>query len=227
MSQKKRIVIVEDRTIVREGLRMIVSADDGYSIAGEAEDGYEAIRLAKNVRPDLMLMDLSMPKMNGMEAIGEIKRENPDIKILVLTVHDSDEFIVAALDAGADGYVLKDASQAELMIAIKNVLAGKRYLCPGISEKIINGFLDKKVAKPKTQIDSLTKREREILKLIAEGYRNKEVSEILCISVKTVEKHRENVMKKLDLHSASSLTSFAISKGLIEKENTPAKPVDS
>jgi len=218
MDEKKRIVIVEDRTLVREGLRLLVTADERYCIAGEAEDGHAAIKVARETQPDLILMDLSMPKMNGMEAVREIKKLCPSIKILVLTVHDSDEFIIASLEAGADGYILKDAHKAELMMAIKNVLEGKPFLSPGISEKVISGYLSKqKPQKPKSSLQVLTHREREILKLIAEGYKNKSIGELLCISTNTVEKHRENIMYKLGLHNVSGLTSFAIENGLIMK----------
>lgn len=218
MAEKKRILIVEDRTIVREGLRLLVISDERYSIAGEAEDGHAAIKVARELQPDLILMDLSMPRMNGMEAIREIKKNCPAIKILVLTVHDTDEFIIASLDAGADGYILKDASKAELMLAIENILEGKPFLSPGISEKIISGYLSRqRPQKPKTLLQGLTHREREILKLIAEGYKNKSIAELLCISANTVEKHRENIMHKLELHNASGLTAFAIENGLIMK----------
>jgi DNA-binding NarL/FixJ family response regulator len=218
MEDKKRIVIVEDRTLVREGLRLLVTSNEHYHIVGEAEDGHAAIKIAGEVQPDLILMDLSMPRMNGMDAIREIKKLCPATRILVLTVHDSEEFIVASLEAGADGYILKDASKAELMMAIKNVLEGKRFLSPGISDKIINGYLAKQpLPKHRPLLQLLTHREREILKLIAEGYRNKEIGQLLCISVNTVEKHRENIMDKLGVHNTSGLTAFAIENGLVMK----------
>jgi DNA-binding NarL/FixJ family response regulator len=155
-----------------------------------------------------------MPRMNGMEAIREIKRGSKETKILVLTMHRTDEYIVATLKAGADGYVLKDATHGELMVAIRNVLAGRRYISPAISEQVIEGYLEgKKSSKPLTTWETLTQREREILKLIAEGHRNKKIADYLCISVKTVEKHRANLMQKLDLHSISALTALAIEKG--------------
>ena len=216
---KKRIVIAEDHAIVRAGLRLLVCSDEEYEVVGEAEDGHKAIDLAKILRPDLMLMDLTMPRMNGMEAIREIKRQCPQTRIIILTVHNSDEFILEGLRAGADGYVLKEASQAELKMAIKNILQGKSYICPGISEKVIEGYLKGKAElTSKTLMSSLTQREREVLKLIAEGYKNREVADLLCISIKTVEKHRENIMKKLDLHNASALTAFAMEKGLIDRK---------
>jgi DNA-binding NarL/FixJ family response regulator len=151
-----------------------------------------------------------------MDAIREIKRRCPQTKVIVLTVHKTEEYVLASLDAGADGYVLKDASHAELVMCIKHVIQGKRYLSPEVSDKVIDGYLDgKKTIKPSSLWSTLTQREREILKLIAEGYKNKEIADFLCISVKTVEKHRANLMGKLDLHSASALTAFAIERGLV------------
>ena len=216
--EKQRIVIAEDYTILREGLQMLISADPELEVVGEAVDGHDAIRCVEKNRPHLVLMDLSMPRMNGMDAIKEIRKRVPDTKIVVLTVHKTEEYILAALKAGADGYVLKDATHDELIMAVKNVLSGKRYISPGISEKVIEGYLDgRKVIKTHTSWDTLTQREREILKLIAEGYRNKEIAEYLCISVKTVEKHRANLMEKLDLHNVQALTTFALERGLISR----------
>jgi len=218
MGEKRRIVIAEDHTILREGLRMLLRSNPDFDVVGEAEDGLEAVRCTENLKPDLVLMDLSMPRMNGMGAIQEIKKKCPETKILVLTVHKTEEYILATLKAGADGYVLKDATHSELMLAIDCVFSGRCYLSPGISEKVIEGYLDgRKTVKTTTSWDNLTQREREILKMIAEGYKNKDIADYLCISSKTVEKHRANLMKKLDLHSASSLTSFAMEKGLISR----------
>jgi two-component system response regulator NreC len=213
-----RIVIAEDHTILREGLRALLSADAQFDVVGEAGDGRAAIRRCDELAPDLVLMDLSMPRMHGFDAIKEIKRQSPEIKIIVLTVHKTDEYILATLQAGADGYVLKDATQSELVMAIRNVLEGKRYLSPGISDRVIEGYLEgKETIKTSSAWDTLTRREREILKLIAEGYKNKEVADHLFISLKTVEKHRANLMKKLDLHNAAELTAFAMEKGLVER----------
>lgn len=214
----KRFVIAEDHTILREGLRALVSTNPAYSVVGEAKDGLEAIRQSESLKPDLVLMDLSMPRMNGMGAIMEIKRLCPETRILVLTVHKTEEYILATLQAGADGYVLKDATHSELMLAIDCVLGGRFYLSPGVSEKIVEGYLEgKRSIKTESAWDSLTQREREVLKMIAEGYKNKDIADYLCISAKTVEKHRANLMKKLDLHSVSAVTAFAIEKGLISR----------
>ena len=219
MNQKVRIVIAEDHTILREGLRSLLSSEPNFEIVGEAEDGREAIKCVEKFRPDLILTDLSMPRMNGMEAIKEIKTQSPKTKVLVLTVHKAEEYILATFRAGANGYLLKDSTHAELVMAVKKVLSGKQYISPEISEKVIEGYLEgKKTLKTQTSWETLTQREREILKLIAEGYKNKKIAEDLCISVKTVEKHRANLMEKLDLHSIQALTAFAIEKGLVSRE---------
>jgi len=219
MSQKVRIVIADDHTILREGLRSLLSSNPSFEIVGEAEDGREAIKCVEKFKPDLILTDLSMPRMNGMEAIKEIKRESPTTKVLVLTVHRAEEYILATFRAGADGYLLKDSTHAELVMAVKKVLGGKHYISPEISEKVIEGYLDgRRTLKTKSSWETLTQREREILKLIAEGYKNKGIAGDLCISVKTVEKHRANLMEKLDLHSIQALTAFAIERGLVTKE---------
>ena len=218
MRDKNRIVIAEDHTILREGLRALLSSHPDLEVVGEAADGRDAIRCVEEAGPDLVLLDLSMPRMDGLDAIREISKRSPETKILALTVHKAEEYVLAALQAGADGYALKDATQAELVTAIRSVLAGKRYLSPGVSEKVIEGYLaGKKGRTTKTPWDSVTAREREVLKLIAEGHKNKEIAEILCISVKTVEKHRSNIMEKLDLHNVSDLTAYAIERGIVTR----------
>jgi len=214
--KKTSIVIAEDHTILREGLQALLSGKKEFNVVGEAKDGREAIHSVEENKPDIILLDLSMPRMNGLEAIQEIKKRSVNTKILVLTVHKTEEYVLASLEAGADGYILKEATHSELLIAINNVLSGKPYLSPGISEKVIEGYLSgKNKAKNKGSQDRLTKREREILKLIAEGHTNKRISEILCISIKTVEKHRSNVMGKLDIHNVSALTLYAVEKGIV------------
>ena len=218
MREKGRIVIAEDHTILREGLRALISSQEDLEVVGEAGDGREAVRQVEGLTPDLILMDLSMPKMNGVEAIREIRKRIPQTRILALTVHKTEEFILEVLHAGADGYIPKDASSNELMMAIRSVLMGKRYLCPSVSRVVIEGYLEsRRTPESATPWDTLTKREREILKLIAEGHKNKEIADYLCISVKTVEKHRANLMKKLDLHSAAALTAYAMERGLVTR----------
>jgi DNA-binding NarL/FixJ family response regulator len=217
MTKKQRIVIAEDHRILREGLRALFRSNPDFEVVGEAEDGRDAIECVVSLMPDLVLMDLSLPRMNGVSAIREIKRRSPNTKILVLTVHKTEEYILATLQAGADGYVLKDATQAELEMAMKSVLAGTSYLSPGVSDKVIEGYLGSKKTSPPTPWETLTQREKEILKLIAEGHKNRQIANYLYISVKTVEKHRANLMKKLDLHSGSALTAYAMEKGLVTR----------
>lgn len=218
MEAKYRIVIVEDHRILREGLRSLLASHSSLDIVGEAENGLEAIRCVQQTKPDLVLMDLSMPKMDGLDAIREIKAQSPDTRIIILTVHKAEEYVFTGLKAGANGYLLKDSTYAELRVAVDHVLNGKTYLSPGISEKLIESYLEgRKTGRTESSSIPLTNRERQILKLIAEGNRNKQVAEFLCISVKTVEKHRANLMKKLDLHNASELTAFALENHLVTK----------
>ncbi|HUT84268.1 MAG TPA: response regulator transcription factor [Thermodesulfobacteriota bacterium] len=218
MVTKHGIVIVEDHTLLREGLKSLLSSNPHLEIVGEAENGQDAIRCIAKLKPTLVLMDLSMPKMNGMDALKAIKKLSPETKTIVLTVHKDEEYILAALDAGANGYIVKDSTSSELIIAINSILNGKRFISPSISEKVIDGYLEgRKSGKPSSSWSTLTQREREILKMIAEGYKSKDIAEYLCISLKTAEKHRSNLMKKLNLHSISALTAFAIEKGLVNK----------
>jgi DNA-binding NarL/FixJ family response regulator len=218
MKKKHTIVIADDHTLFREGLRALLSAHDDLNVLGEAENGREALRAVAEHKPDLLLMDLSMPTMGGLEAIRELKGQAPATKILVLTIHETEEFVLEALHAGASGYILKDATHDELVLAIRSVLRDKRYLSPDVSAKVIEGYIDgRQTVKSTSSWDSLTLREREILKLIAEGRKNKEIAEILFLSAKTVAKHRANLMSKLDLHSASALTAYAMERGLLAK----------
>jgi DNA-binding NarL/FixJ family response regulator len=217
MSKKKRVYIVDDHTLLRAGLRALLSQDPDVDVVGESDNGHDAIREIANLGPDLVLMDISMRGMNGIETIVDIKRRNPDARVLVLTIHKADEYILASLRAGADGYMLKEATHDELRVAMRSILNGKTYLSPDISGKVIHGYLGTGKAENvgSSPWDTLTHREREVLKLIAEGHPNKYISDYFCLSIKTVEKHRSNLMKKLDLHNASMLTSYAIEKGLV------------
>lgn len=216
MKKRKRIFIAEDHRILREGLRSLLESGDDFEVAGEAENGLDAVRGVEHCNPDLILLDLTMPKMNGIEVIKTIRRQSPATRILVLTIHESEEYVLEAFGSGVDGYCLKDASHTELFMAMKSVLSGKPYISPGISENVLEGYLEgRKTLKSGSSWDTLTPREREVLRRIGESLKNKEIADHLCISVKTVEKHRANVMKKLDLHSASALTAYAIEKGLV------------
>jgi len=216
MDKVQRVLIVDDHTLLRAGLRSLLAQDPGIEIVGEAADGRDAVRAVGQLSPHLVLMDLTMPGMNGIEAVTEIKRRYPEVRVLVMTLHTSEDFIHASLRAGADGYILKDATHDELRVAIRSVLQGKTYLSMDVSGKVVSGYLGGgKSASGSSVFDTLTHREREILKLVAEGRPNKGIAEFLNLSVKTVEKHRSNLMSKLDVHNAAGLTAFAIEKGLL------------
>jgi len=215
---KTAVVIVEDHRLFREGLKSLLADKTNFDIVGEAGDGLEALRCVRKRRPNLVLLDISMPKMNGISVMREIKSQFPEIKILALTIHESDHYVLEAFEAGADGYCLKDAGRRELMVAITSVLEGKKYISPTIADNVMEGYLTgRKKLKSRTSWDTITPREREVLKLLGEGYQNKEISDMLHISVKTVEKHRANIMNKLDLHNAAALTAYAIEHGLVTK----------
>ena len=215
VNKKTRVVLAEDHTILREGLKSLLSTNPMCRIVGEAEDGLDAIKAVERETPDLLLLDISMPRMNGLAVIRDVKRRYPETRILVLTVHKTEEYVLAAFQAGADGYLLKEATQSELTLAVESVLEGRRYLSPHVSALVIDAFVEGRQDLGRSTWDTLTQREKEILKLVAEGYKNKQIAEYLSISVKTVEKHRANLMQKLDLHSAAELTAYAAdSKGL-------------
>jgi DNA-binding NarL/FixJ family response regulator len=213
-----RVLIAEDHAILREGLRALLAQAPDLEVVGEAEDGRGAVRAASELRPDIILMDLSMPHMNGTEAIRAIKRRLPQTKIIALTGHKSEEYVRATLQAGADGYVLKDDTHHDLLSAIRSALKNGAYLSPAISRNVVLGYLKGEAASTgQTSWDRLTHRERGIVKLIAEGYKNREIAEYLSLSPKTVEKHRANLMRKLDLHNASAITAYAMEHGLVTR----------
>ncbi|MEQ1767419.1 MAG: response regulator transcription factor [Methylotenera sp.] len=215
MEIKYRILIVEDHTLLRDGLTTIIASDPNMEVIGGVDNGLDAVRQAVALKPDLILMDINMPVMNGTEALIDIKRREPGIKVMMLTAHKAEEYIRDCLHAGADGYVLKHATREELMLAINKVLNGKSYLSPEVSEQIVSGYMGGANASSPSAWETLAKREREVLKLVAEGNTNKMISSLMCISVKTVEKHRANLMKKLNLRNSAALTAFAIEKGLL------------
>ena len=206
-----RILIAEDQELVRQGLAALLAVDD-VTIVGEAEDGLGAVTLAHSLLPDVVLMDLSMPELDGVEATRRIKRQTPQVKVLVLTIANCERRVAEALAAGADGYALKKLGHGELMAAITAVCSGKTYLGPGLSEDLVKEYLEGGDGGGA----SLTARERQVLRLIAQGQKNREIADELGIAVKTVETHRTKIMQKLDLHNSAELAAYAIRRGLIE-----------
>lgn len=219
MTTKHRILITEEHSILRAGLRALLNAQPDMEVVGEADSGTESIRQMEILQADLVMIDVGMHCNNGENAISALKELYPSVLILVLTQHKNEEHIRTALRSGANGYVLKDASDAELIMAVRTVLSRKIYLSPSISEKVISVFLvGNKPGGGQSRADALTNREREILKYIAEGRTSKFIAETLGLSIKTIEKHRSNLMKKLDLHNVSALTTFAIGQGIVSTQ---------
>ncbi len=213
--KKIRVLIVDDHTIVRQGLRAILEAEPDIEVVGEAADGREAVKKVAALAPDVVVMDVSMPRMNGLEATARIIKEQPGTRIVALTMHGSEEYVYSCLKSGARGYLLKESASSDLVEAIRAVKEGWTYLHPAISVKVVSEYL--KGPDPRTRTgpsDALTPREREVLQLIAEGHTNKEIASQLTLSVKTVEAHRTRIMEKLKIHNVAGLTRYAISRGI-------------
>ena len=224
---RSRLALVEDHAILREGLRALLELEPDLTIVGEATDGLEALPMIEASVPSLVITDIALPGRSGIELIAALRQVCPEIKILVLTAHNSEEYIRAALNAGAHGYVLKDASRAELLQAIRTVLSGQTYLCASVTAKVVSGYL-----RPKTEnvslatVELVTEREREVLTRVALGRSNKLIARELDLSVKTVEKHRANLMRKLTLHNTAAVTRFAIRNGMLTAADLEATGVD-
>ncbi len=205
------ILLADDHLIVRQGLKVLLERE-GFTVVGEASDGREAVRLAQELRPDIAMLDLTMPLLNGIDAGRAILQASPKTKIVLLTMHTEDHYVLEALRGGIKGYVLKTKSAEELVQAIQEVSMGKLYLTPGVSEAVVQAYLAKTDLPP----EPLSLREREVLQLIAEGKTTKEVAVVLGISVKTAESHRTRIMEKLDIHQTASLVRYAIRRGLVQ-----------
>jgi two-component system response regulator NreC len=213
--QKIRVLLAEDHTIVRQGIAAVLGTESDMEVVGEASNGLEAVELAKKLVPDVVLMDIGMRHLNGLEATREIKKLLPSMKILVLTMYDNEEWIFQILKAGASGYLIKDSAMTDLTSALRAVYQGDSYLSPSISKMVIEEYIRKaELGERKGVEDLLSGREREILQLIAEGNSVPQISNLLCISKKTVEAHKTHIMEKLNIHDKVGLIKYAIRSGL-------------
>lgn len=217
MTKKIKVVVADDHTIVRKGLCAILVGESEIEVVGEAEDGREAIRKVEQLQPDVVVLDITMPILNGLEATRQLRKRFPKLKILILTMHDNEEYVFETLRAGASGYLVKRSAPSELISAIKAVHREGSYLSPAVSKKVIDEYVrvGPKKIKEDDEYGKLTEREREILQMVAEGRANREIAELLNISIKTVESHRAHLMDKLNIRNTAELTQYAIRKGLI------------
>jgi DNA-binding NarL/FixJ family response regulator len=213
---KIRVLLADDHRILRDGIRALFDDQSDIEVVGEAEDGLKTVKMVAQLRPDVVVMDIAMPLLNGLEATRQIQRDHPRVKVLILTMHENEEYIRQVLAAGALGYVLKDAAARDLLGAIRAVYQGEAVLSPAITRLVIEDYLRWGDIRAEDTSDGLTPREREVLQLIAEGYTNKEMAEILSLSVKTIQSHRTNLMSKLDLHDRGELIKYAIQKKIID-----------
>jgi DNA-binding NarL/FixJ family response regulator len=219
MMPKTTVLIADDHTLVREGIAAFLKLSEDIEVIAEASDGLEAIEKAKKFNPDVVLMDISMPKLGGLEATVELKKIKPNIKILVLTQYDDKEYISRFLKAGVSGYLLKRAVGSDLISAIRAVSRGETYLFSSIAAEVVAGYLGKDTMDMmKDPYEKLTDREKQVLKLIAEGYTHKEIADMLDISAKTVIAHQTNISEKLDIHTRAGLIKFAIHRGIIKMD---------
>lgn len=216
---KIAVFLADDHTIVRKGLLSLLLEQADFTVVGEAEDGREALAHVERLQPDVVVMDITMPRLNGLEATRQIKHRWPAIQVVILTVHTTEEYIFQILQAGASGYVVKQAAPSELVMAIRAAHAGETFLSPSISQTVINEYIaSAQAAQFDDAFDTLTEREREIMQLLAEGLSTREIADLLVISVKTVETHRGNLMRKLHVHNLVDLTKYAIRKGVVPLE---------
>ena len=212
---KIRVFLADDHQLFREGIRSLLGHAQDIEIVGEAGDGQDAVTKVTTLLPDVVLMDISMPGMNGLEAAAQIRQAAPSVKVLILTVHETNQYVSQMLQVGAAGYVVKSVSSTDLVSAVRAVYQGNVYLYPSIARMIIQDYLKQAATGQESSLDGLTTRETEILKLIASDHRNKEIADLLGISLKTVQAHRTSLMMKLGLHDRTQVVKYAIRKGLI------------
>ena len=216
--KKIQLLLVDDHNMVRQGLRVLLEAEPDIAVIGEAETGRQAVQMARTLQPDVIVMDIAMPNLNGLEATRQIVKEVPNAKVLVLSSYGDDEYLHQLTDAGACGYLLKQTAATDLIKAVRETSKGNAFFSPAVSRRLLDRYRETFLngAPIKKQGVLLTTREAEVLQLIAEGKPNKQIAADLCISIKTVEKHRQQVMNKLNIHDVAGLTRYAISRGIIE-----------
>ncbi|MBI4596029.1 MAG: response regulator transcription factor [Candidatus Tectomicrobia bacterium] len=214
--EKIRLLLVDDHPIILEGIRACLAEHEDIEIIGEALNGEEAIQKATELSPDVVLMDISLPGMNGIEVTQFLQREVPQTKILAFTMYNSKQYVLSSIRSGARGYVLKDTSPSELVLAIKSIYVGGSFFSSRASQAVLEGFVKESETEEKSDKVALTKREKEVLTLIAQGVSNKEIANRLFVSVRTIETHREHIMSKLNVHTVAELTMYAIAKGLLQ-----------
>jgi two-component system response regulator NreC len=220
VAKKIRVLIIDDHTIVRSGIRLLLNSQADMEAIGEAENGNKGLALAKELRPDVIIMDINMPDMDGITATRVIKKELPEMRVLALTMHEDSRYFFQMLKEGALGYVLKDAEPDELLDAIRAVNQDKAYMLPDLARRLLDDYLERlKAGDEQDTYNELTAREKEVLKLIGEGRTSREIGEILFISLNTVERHRTNIMDKLGMHDKGQLIRFAIRKGLVKMDS--------
>lgn len=213
-AKKIRLLLVDDHPIVLDGIKSHLGSQPDFEVVGDAANGVDAIRKAKVTLPDVILLDINMPNMNGLEAMGHLRKQVPNARVIILTMHDSKEYIAQIVRLGARGYLLKDCSPTELVSAIKAVHSGEVYFSPTVSKVLVEEMVDGKKPAEQPIPPPLTEREREVLSLIAEGLLNKQIADRLGIGVRTIETHRERIMRKLDIHTVAGLTKYAIARGM-------------
>lgn len=212
------IVLADDHPVVRQGLRALLEAEPGFHIVGEAEDGVAAAQLVERLKPDVLLVDVMMPGLNGLEVTRQVRQRFPYTRVIVLSMHANEAYVLEALRHGAAGYVLKESSTAELVQAVRTVVAGRRHLSPPLSERAIEAYAQKAAPSPLDIYETLTTREREVLQMAAEGRRNGEIAARLAISPRTAETHRTHLMRKLGLHNQADLIRYALRRGIVPLE---------
>ncbi len=211
-----RILLADDHVMFRDGIRPLINREEGMEVVGEAEDGLETVRLAKELKPDIIIMDISMPQLNGVEATWKIREVNPEIKVIILSMHSDRQFVIESLKAGAKAYLLKDSPFEELRRFILAVAKDQIVLSPAITDIVIKDFIHLSKQEGSSVFAILSTRERQVLQLIAEGKATKEIAKDLFLSIKTIESHRRQIMDKLNLHNVAELTKYAIREGLTQ-----------